>query len=149
MDDLDRAIVNSLQSGFPLTRRPYVDAARLVRIDEHELLCRLRAMLESGLLTRFGPLFQIERIGGRFLLAAMKVPSDDFERVAAIVNRRDEVAHNYERDHDFNMWFVLATETDAIADAAIIAIEDETGYRVYRFPKEREFFVEMLLGARS
>lgn len=147
MDEIDRAIVNALQGGFPLTEHPFAESARGLELSERELMSRLQAMLDSGALTRFGPLFQVERMGGRFLLAAMSVPVHDFERVTAIVNARHEVAHNYEREHAFNMWFVLAAESDAAVEAAVVGIEQASGYPVYRFPKEREFFVEMILAA--
>jgi DNA-binding Lrp family transcriptional regulator len=92
-------------------------------------------------------MFQIEAIGGAFVLAALAVPEDRFDEVAAQVNALPEVAHNYRREHALNMWFVLATETvDGIAQA-IARIEQSTGLTVYAFPKEREFFVEMKLAA--
>jgi DNA-binding Lrp family transcriptional regulator len=104
-------------------------------------------MLEDKVLTRFGPLFQVERMGGAFVLAALAVPEGDFERVADQVNALPQVAHNYRREHRLNMWFVLATETHAEIDAAIARIERETGLAVFAFPKEREYFVEMKLVA--
>ncbi|MDP1982790.1 MAG: Lrp/AsnC family transcriptional regulator, partial [Sulfuritalea sp.] len=97
--------------------------------------------------TRFGPMFQIERAGGAFVLAAMKVPEPDFDRVAAQVNAFTEVAHNYRRAHALNMWFVLATATPQGIAVAIAAIEAATGLHVLAFPKEREYFVEMKLRA--
>ena len=141
MDAIDRLIVNLMQNGFPITERPYREAAGLIGITEDELIERLGRMLDEGVLTRFGPLFQIERIGGAFTLAAMSVPKADFERVAAIVNAMPEVAHNYEREHDLNMWFVLATETPERIRDAIGRIEREVGYKVIDMPKFREYFV--------
>lgn len=141
MDATDRAIINSLQGGFPICERPYQAAAEQLGIGEDELLARLKHLLDDKILTRFGPMYQIERMGGAFSLAAMRVPEADFERVAAIVNAMPEVAHNYQRQHSLNMWFVLATETpDGIA-AAIAKIEAATGNRVINVPKEREYFV--------
>jgi DNA-binding Lrp family transcriptional regulator len=147
IDPVDREIINALHGGFPLTDRPYRDAAENLGLTEDELIRRLESMLERRVLTRFGPLFQIERIGGAFVLAALKVPETDFERVNAVVNAFPEVAHNYRREHALNMWFVLATETqDGIAQA-ISRIETATGLPVYAFPKEREYFVELNLRA--
>ena len=147
IDPVDRQIINALHGGFPLTDRPYRDAAENLGLTEDELIRRLESMLERRVLTRFGPLFQIERIGGAFVLAALKVPETDFERVNAVVNAFPEVAHNYRREHALNMWFVLATETqDGIAQA-ISRIETATGLPVYAFPKEREYFVELNLRA--
>lgn len=141
MDSLDRAIVNSLQGGFPICERPYAEAAEQLGTTEDELLRRIDALLARGVLTRFGPMYHAERLGGALTLAAMQVPAADFARVAALVNAHPEVAHNYAREHDFNMWFVLATETPEKIPAVIAAIERETGYRVYNMPKLEEFYV--------
>ena len=147
LDEIDKQLINALQGDFPLVREPYRQVAATLGVDEDELLRRLDSMLERRVLTRFGPMFQIERAGGAFVLAAMRVPEADFERVTTQVNAFPEVAHNYRREHALNMWFVLATATpDGIA-VAIAAIEAATGLPVFAFPKEREYFVEMKLRA--
>jgi len=147
VDTTDQRIINTLQDNFPLSDEPYREAAERLAISEEELLSRLRFLLEARVLTRFGPMFQVERMGGALVLAAMKIPEVDFERVAGLVNSRAEVAHNYRREHAFNMWFVLATETRAGIAGAIAELERLTGYPVHAFPKEREYFVEMKLQA--
>ncbi|CAG1002073.1 hypothetical protein RHDC4_03265 [Rhodocyclaceae bacterium] len=147
LDDTDRRIVNALQGGFPLSDEPYREVAADLGLAEAELLERLERLLKTRVLTRFGPMFQIERLGGAFVLAAMKVPEADFERVAEQVNSLPEVAHNYRREHAFNMWFVLATETPGGIDAAVSRLEALTGLPVFPFPKESEYFVEMKLHA--
>lgn len=149
LNAIDRRIVDTLQGDFPLCERPYAAAAEAVGIAEAELLVRLRSLLERRVLTRFGPMFQVERMGGAFVLAAMQVPDAEWERVVAAVNALPAVAHNYRRDHRFNMWFVLATETPAGIAEAVAAIEAATGLTVHAFPKEREYFVEMKLAARG
>jgi DNA-binding Lrp family transcriptional regulator len=118
-------------------------------MSEDEVIERLRRLLGHGVLTRFGPLFQIERAGGQFLLAALEVPASDFERVTAIVNALPEVAHNYRREHRLNMWFVVAAGSAAEVEAACARIEEQTGLKVHRFPKEREFFVGLRLTAEG
>jgi siroheme decarboxylase len=147
LDPADRAIINALQGGFPLCDRPYLEVAGQLGMSEEELLARLRRLLDERVLTRFGPMFQIERMGGAFVLAALKVPEADYERIAEIVNGFAEVAHNYRREHVLNMWFVLATESPAGIANATAAIEAATGLPVFAFPKEREYFVEMKLHA--
>lgn len=147
MDSLDRAIVNQLQGGLPVCERPYLEAARQLGIAEEELIDRIGKLLDANVLTRFGPMYQIERMGGAFSLAAMRVPEEDFERVAAIVNALPAVAHNYRREHPLNMWFVLATETPQGITDTIASIEAETGYAVFDMPKEREYFVGLRLAA--
>lgn len=145
MDSLDKAIINTLQKGFPVSDRPYHDAAVELGTTEEELLSRIQAMLDSGLLSRFGPMYQAENLGGAFCLCAMHIPDDEFDKVTAQVNGFTEVAHNYRRDHDYNMWFVLATSSkEAIATAAN-KIESEAGYEVNQFPKLQEFFVGLYL----
>jgi len=149
IDAVDRRIIDALQGGFPLVDEPYRLLADRLGLAEQELLARLERMLAERVLTRFGPMFQIERMGGRFVLAAMAVPEARFESVAGQVNRLPEVAHNYRREHRLNMWFVLATETAAGIDEALARIEADTGLPVYAFPKEREYFVDMRLSVRG
>jgi len=141
MEALDRAILNRLQQGFPVSERPYDEVASELGTTEGELLRRIDALLAGGMLSRFGPMYHAERMGGALTLAAMQVATGDFERVAAQVNNHPAVAHNYAREHPFNLWFVIATETPEKIAAVIAAIERETGYRVYDMPKLEEFFV--------
>lgn len=147
MDSLDRAIINQLQGEFPLCANPYAEVAQRLGTSESELLARLERLLNDKVLTRFGPMYHAERLGGSLSLAAMKIIPKDFERVAGIVNQMSEVAHNYARDHALNMWFVLATETPQGMQDAIERIEIETGYPVYNMPKIKEYFVELKLRA--
>ena len=147
MDELDRRIVNTLQGGFPLCSQPFEEAAAQIGISGEELLSRLNKLLDDKTLTRFGPLYDAERLGGAFSLCAMSVPAADFERVAALVNAHPEVAHNYEREHRFNMWFVLAAAQPQRLPEVISLIEKETGYPVMNLPREEEFFVELRLSA--
>lgn len=147
MDDLDRAIINGLQGGLPICERPYAAVAEQFDIAEQELIDRVERLLEQGILSRFGPMYHAERLGGSLSLAAMKIPADDFERVAAILYAMPEVAHNYARNHVFSMWFVLATETPQAHADALARIEAGTGYRVYDMPKIKEYFVGLTLRA--
>ena len=147
LDDLDRRIINALQGGFPLCDEPYREVADRLGTTEAELLARLQRLLDARVMTRFGPMFQIERLGGRFVLAALAVPEERFDEVTALVNALPEVAHNYRREHRLNMWFVLATETPAGIAQAIARIKAATGLPVFAFPKLQEFFVDMRLKA--
>jgi siroheme decarboxylase len=147
MDDLDRRIINTLQDGFPVCEQPFRATAAELGTTENELIGRVHRLLADGTLTRFGPLFQVERMGGAFTLAAMAVPEARLDEVAAEVNALPAVAHNYQREHALNMWFVLATETPEEVSATLRAIEQATGLPVLAFPKEREYFVELKLRA--
>lgn len=141
----DARLIDRLHGGLPLTDQPFADVGRELGMSEDEVIERLRHLLAQGVLTRFGPLYQIERAGGLFVLAAIEVPEQRFDEVTAIVNAAPEVAHNYRREHALNMWFVIGTESAAAAQAALDKIERDTGLKVYAFPKEREFFVELRL----
>ncbi len=141
LDTTDRDIINILQRGFSICERPYAEAAAQIGITEKVLLARLERLLDDGLLSRFGPMYHAERLGGALTLAALRVPAAEFDAVAAKVNAHPEVAHNYAREHEFNMWFVLGTETPERIAAVIAEIERETGLQVYNMPKLEEFFV--------
>lgn len=147
IDALDRRILNALQDGFPLTERPYADAARELGITEEDLLERLRRLLADGVLSRFGPLYNAERLGGALTLAAMAVPESRFEEVAALVNAHPEVAHNYAREDALNMWFVVAAERPERVAEVLGEIARETGLAVLDLPKRAEFFLELRLAA--
>ncbi|OGA74144.1 MAG: protein nirG [Betaproteobacteria bacterium RIFCSPLOWO2_12_FULL_65_14] len=147
MDESERRVVNGLQGGFPLCRRPFAAAARTLGMQEKELMGRMGKLLSEGTLTRFGPMYDAERLGGAFTLCAMSVPPADFERVAQLVNAHPEVAHNYERAHRYNMWFVLAAAQRGRLAEVITAIEAETGYPVLDLPRQEEYFVELKLSA--
>jgi DNA-binding Lrp family transcriptional regulator len=148
-DAVERRLIDHLHAGFPLVERPFADVGRSLGLSEDAVLMHLRRMLTQGTLTRFGPLFQIERAGGEFVLAAMQLAEADFERIATIVNAQPEVAHNYRREHALNMWFVVAAESPAAAQAALDRIEALSGLPVWAFPKEREYFVGLKLAATA
>ncbi len=147
MDARDRLIINELQGGFPICERPYAETGAKLGMSEDELIARIDRLLATETLSRFGPLYHAERMGGGLSLAAMRVPETDFDRVTQIVNAFPEVAHNYARDHELNMWFVISTEHPERVDEVMDEITRESGYAVYKMPKEQEFFIGLRLEA--
>lgn len=141
MDEIDKKIINELQGGFPVCDSPYQVVALQLGISESELIKRIKCLLELGVLSRFGPLYHAEKMGGGLTLAAVKVSADDFDRVSTIINSFPEVAHNYERTHQLNMWFVIATDEVTRVLDVIKEIEIKTGLNVYNMPKKNEYFV--------
>ena len=144
-DTLDRQIINALQGGFPIVDEPYVEVASWFDISPHELIRRIGNLLKTRALSRFGPLYNTERMGGAVTLAALSVPQERFDEVTRLVNDHWQVAHNYAREHTLNRWFVISTENPEQIETVINAIEKETGLKVYNCPKEKEYFIGLRL----
>jgi len=147
MDGIDRRLINALHGGFPIADRPYAEVGAALGLREQEVIARLEALKEDGTLSRFGPMFDAERMGGAFTLAAMAVPDERFDEVAAIVNAYPEVAHNYRRTHALNMWFVVGAQRRERIAAVLSEIKDATGLDVLDLPKLEEYFLELKLSA--
>ncbi|NOQ37199.1 MAG: AsnC family transcriptional regulator [Methylococcaceae bacterium] len=147
MEQIDKKIINHLQVGFPICDAPYQQVANELNISEEELLQRLQALLDNGILSRFAPMYHAEQMGGALTLAAVKVPSESFDNIAEVINAFPEVAHNYAREHELNMWFVVATETIERQQQVIDEIEKQTQLKVYNMPKINEYFVGLKLEA--
>jgi DNA-binding Lrp family transcriptional regulator len=149
LTDFEARLINELQAGFALAARPFEILAQRFDKPAKELMSAVQNLLDRGVVTRFGPLFNIEKIGGVFSLCALKVPAERFAEVTALVNRFPQVAHNYEREHDWNMWFVLATETAQELQKVFDEIVQCTGCEGMNLPKQKEFFVNLELSAEA
>ncbi|MBF0272508.1 MAG: Lrp/AsnC family transcriptional regulator [Magnetococcales bacterium] len=132
-------IINGLQTGFPLVDRPFAQAGARLGLKEGALIQGIDALLGAGYLTRFGPFFNAERMGGGLTLAAMRVPTEEYDRVTELVNAQPEVAHNYAREHALNMWFVVATEQKEQVGTVLARISTLTGLEVFDLPKIEEY----------
>ena len=143
LDSIDRNIINQLQGGFPITENPWEALAESLDLSVDELIERIDNLQQQGYISRFGPMYHAEKMGGGLTLAAMKVPQQKYRQICDLVNSYDEVAHNYAREHELNMWFVLATETPEAIDKVIADIEQKSGIRVYNMPKQQEFFLQL------
>ena len=141
MDEFDRRLLNRLQLGLPLVRNPWEALAEELECSAERIRQRLQELLDDGTLTRFGPMFDIEQLGGAFTLAAMTVPEERFDAVTEQLNHIPAVAHNYRREHAFNMWFVLACPTPEGIAKTITDIEALTGLPVLNLPKEKTYHV--------
>jgi DNA-binding Lrp family transcriptional regulator len=147
LSSTQKIIINLLQRGLPLVEKPFADIAEQLSLSEEQVIAETQQLLEQGILTRFGPMYDAACLGGAFTLAAIAVPEQRFAEVAAIVNGFEQVAHNYQREHKLNMWFVLGTETSEEITQVIAAIEQATGLTVVNLPKEEEFYVGLYLPA--
>jgi DNA-binding Lrp family transcriptional regulator len=142
---LERHFINNFQGNFPLQERPFKTIAKQLNSNEDLLIETVKQLKAKKLLSRFGPLYDATRLGGGLTLAAIVVPEERYQSVTELVNAYPEVAHNYRREHELNMWFVLATETPVEISQTLSSIEKTTGLTVYNFPKLQEFYIGLWL----
>lgn len=141
-DALDLRLLNEFQRGFPLEARPFDAVGARVGESGDEVLWRYRHLVQEGYVGRIGAALR-PGAAGASTLAAMAIPPERLEAVAACVNERPEVNHNYERDHCFNLWFVLAARGATELEAALAAIRRDTGLPVLSLPLEAEYHVDL------
>ncbi|HEV3376503.1 MAG TPA: AsnC family transcriptional regulator [Thermoleophilaceae bacterium] len=110
LDETDRRLLNLLQGSFPLAERPYAEVARLAELSEDEVLRRTARLLDERIIREITPIFDTRVLGYKSMLVAAKVDPEHPWRAAKIINSHPGVSHNYLRDHDFNIWFTIATE---------------------------------------
>lgn len=143
LDERDRLLLNNVQGDFPLTSRPFRDVGERLGMTEDEVIDRIRRLLDEGALSRFGPVLNTTKLGGARTLAAMQVPPERLEEVAEFVNSFDAVSHNYQREHVFNLWFVVSSEEPAEVRRVLAAIRERTGLPIMELPALAEYFVEV------
>jgi len=139
---LEQRLLNEFQQGMPLTPNPYADIAKQLGVYETTVLETLKRLQTEGVISRVGAVFRPNRVGAS-TLAAMAVPEDEIESVAAIINSFDEVNHNYEREHEFNLWFVVVAADEDHLQAVMAEIEAACGYAVMDLPLLDEFFIDL------
>jgi siroheme decarboxylase len=142
LDDLDRRLLSDFQQGFPLISCPYAAIAVELGLREEEVLARLTRLQEAGAVSRVGPVFRPRRVGAS-TLAAMAVPPPRLEEVAELVNGYAEVNHNYEREHGYNLWFVLTAPDEARLTAVMEEIAERTGIEVLDLPMLEEYHIDL------
>lgn len=139
---LEYALLNDWQRGFPLVARPFEEIGRAVGADETAVIDTLRRLQLRGAISRVGAVFAPRRVGAS-TLAALAAPPERIEEIAALVNARSEINHNYQREHHYNLWFVATAADQAALDAVLAGIEADTGCAVIALPLEREFHIDL------
>ena len=127
IDDIDRAILNRIQSDFPITSRPYRTIAEDLGLSESEVLKRVSRLKASGIIRRIGGNFTPEKLGFVSTLCAAKVPEDKISQFAEVVNRYPGVTHNYRRENTYNIWFTFIAPSMDEIKANLEQIAAETG----------------------
>jgi len=139
---LEQQLLNDFQHGLPLSPTPYADLAEKLGVYESTVIENLQRLQTEGVISRVGAVFRPNRVGVS-TLAAMAVPEQELETIADIVSSFDEVNHNYERDHQFNLWFVVVAEDDESLQSTLTQIAQRCGYKVMDLPMMEDYFIDL------
>jgi DNA-binding Lrp family transcriptional regulator len=139
---LEKCLLNEYQRGFPLCPEPYAEIAAQLGVAEADVIQTLESLQRRGFISRVGPVFAPQRAGAS-TLAALAVPEDRLEEVAGLVSAYAEVNHNYQRDHAWNLWFVVTAPDTQRVQQVLADIESATGLGVLNLPLERAFYIDL------
>ena len=140
--DLRLTLLNPWQRGFPLEREPFAHIASIQGLTTDEVLAGYARLQSDGALSRIGGVFA-GNAGGAALLAAMAVPPERLDAVAAVVSSHPGVNHNYQREHHFNLWFVMTGQDDAAVRAAMRSLEEATGLPALQLRMLRAYRIDL------
>jgi DNA-binding Lrp family transcriptional regulator len=144
LDAVDKKLLNIIQGGFPLVPEPYRELGTVLGITEEEVMARLRALLESGVIRRLGGVFDSRKLGYSGALCAMNVTKERIEETAGVVNSFEGITHNYLREGFFNMWFTVLAPTVARLEEILDEIRESTGIReILTLPAENIFKIRV------
>lgn len=142
MSELDRRLLDEFQHDFPVCSRPYAAIAQRVGSDEETVIERLAWLQRQGYVSRVGPVFRPKRLGAS-TLAAMSVPPERLQSVAELVSGYAEVNHNYEREHAFNLWFVVTAKDEQAVAGVLTDVRRRTGIAVMDLPLVEAFHIDL------
>jgi DNA-binding Lrp family transcriptional regulator len=139
---LEKHLLNDFQHDMPLSATPFADIAQHLGVTEEEVLDTLNSLQNAGVISRVGPVFTPNRVGVS-TLAAMSIPQQELECVARIISAFPEVNHNYERDHAFNLWFVVTASSEEHLDIVLHEIEQHAEYPLMSLPMLEDYFIDL------
>ncbi len=143
MDSTDAAILDIIQSGFPLVSRPYAAVGERVGLTEAETLARVRALRQTGLIRRIGANFQSRKLGWHSTLCAARVPEEQIDAFTAEINRHTGVTHNYLRRHTYNVWFTYIGESEEYVARKLQAVTQKTGIPILNLPATKMYKIKV------
>lgn len=135
-------LLNQFQHNLPLSSTPYADMASQLGTDEASLLSLLKTLQDEQIISRIGAVFRANRVGVS-TLAAMAVPNDRLEQVAEIISSYPAVNHNYEREHHFNLWFVLTAQDSEQLQSILENMQQKTGIVILSLPMEEDYHIDL------
>ena len=140
MDETDMQLLSAVQDGFPITPRPFFDLGRALGLPEAEVIERLAGLQKEGLVRRIGPILDLRKLGRSGILAALKVPREEADGAAKVVNEYAEVSHNYLRPNEsgYNLWFTVSASEERIQEI-LQEIRIKTGREMLVLPTIRIF----------
>ena len=139
---LEQHLLNDYQRDMSLSATPYADMAKQLGVSEEKILESINSLQDRGVISRVGPVFRPNRIGVS-TLAAMAIPEQDIECVARIISAFPEVNHNYQRDHEYNLWFVVTASSAEHLDIVLYEIEQHTEYPLMSLPMLDDYFIDL------
>lgn len=142
LNALEKNLLNNFQRDMSLSTTPYADIARDLGVAEDEVISTLTELQNRGYISRVGPVFTANRIGVS-TLAAMAIPEDELECVARIISAFPEVNHNYEREHHYNLWFVVTACSEEHLDIVLHEIEQHAGHPLMSLPMLEDYFIDL------
>lgn len=143
MDSFDKQILDIIQSDFPIAERPYAEVGKALGLSEEDVMARIRALRESGVIRRIGGNFQSRELGWHSTLCAAAVPEDQIDAFVAEVNAHPGVTHNYLRKNHFNIWFTFIGESKEMVAETLAAITEKTGIRILNLPAEEMYKIKV------
>jgi DNA-binding Lrp family transcriptional regulator len=142
LSDTERRLLDEYQRGLPLEPRPFARIADALGLSEEQVLDHLERLQQAGVVSRVGPVFRPNRIGVS-TLAALAVPPESLQEVADIVSAYAEVNHNYEREHVYNLWFVVTAADAAHLERVLAGITADTGLIPLDLPMLEDYFIDL------
>lgn len=144
LDETDRKILNLIQSDFPLHPRPFQELGRVLGLSETQVLQRVREMKAAGVIRRIGGSFDSRKLGFYSTLCAARVPAQDIERFNSVINSYPGVTHNYQRDHQYNIWFTLIGESREAVMRTLEEMAQKAGVEeIVSLPARRTFKIRV------
>lgn len=144
-DENEKRILATIQEDFPLTKRPFLDIADRLGLEEDEVILKIKHLRKSGLIRKMGAVINPKKIGYVSLLAAATIPEDHIDRAADIINEYPGVTHNYLREGEPNLWFTLTEPDSETLDVNLKNIEEKIGVPILRLPMTKKYKIGVKL----